>query len=211
MRDRYVEKPDWDVSLRKGRHEGLISFEDFQRIQRRLKEGARAPTRTDVSADFPLRGAVACACCAKPLTSCWSTSKTGVKHPYYMCFQRGCTEYRKSIRRAQIEGDFAELLDKLTPAPKLLKVTLAMFKDAWGQRRTQAIAIAQAYEREVAQVEKQISVLLDRIVDASSQSVVAAYEKRIGTLERSKIELSEKRGTVGTRQGTFEELFELAI
>ncbi|MBL4749771.1 MAG: hypothetical protein JKX71_04160 [Amylibacter sp.] len=34
----YVEAPDWDVSLRKGHHEGLISLETFQTVQRRMKE-----------------------------------------------------------------------------------------------------------------------------------------------------------------------------
>jgi site-specific DNA recombinase len=84
----YVEAPKWDVSLRKGQHEGLISFETFERIQQRLKGGAYAAARADISADFPLRGSVACAHCNKPLTACWSTSRTGVKHPYYMCFAK---------------------------------------------------------------------------------------------------------------------------
>jgi DNA invertase Pin-like site-specific DNA recombinase len=39
----YVEAPKWDVSLRKGQHEGLISLEQFERIQRRIP--ARSPRR----------------------------------------------------------------------------------------------------------------------------------------------------------------------
>lgn len=69
----YVQAPDWGVPLRKGRHAGLVSFETFERIQQRLKEGTKAPARADIREDFPLRGSIACACCAKPLTSCWST------------------------------------------------------------------------------------------------------------------------------------------
>ncbi|MEM6423020.1 MAG: recombinase family protein, partial [Pseudomonadota bacterium] len=82
----YIEVPDWGVSLRKGHHEPLISLETYEKIQKRVEEGARVPARADIDADFPLRGFVACDDCGGPLTSCWSTSKTGKKHPYYMCF-----------------------------------------------------------------------------------------------------------------------------
>lgn len=207
----YVEKPDWDVSLRKGRHEGVVSFETFEQIQRRLKEGARVPARADMNVDFPLRGAVSCACCGKPLTSCWSTSKTGTRHPYYLCFQKGCERKGKSIRRDRIEGEFASLLLQLTPAPKLFEMARSMLKSAWGQRSAQALAIAQACKREVDVLDRQIDGLLDRIVDAGSGATVAAYERRIAALERNKIVLNERRAGSDQQHGTFEELFELAF
>ena len=207
----YVEAPDRDVFLRPGKHEGLISFETFERIQHRLKEGGYAPARADIRDDFPLRGMVSCGCCYKPLTACWSTSKTGKKHPYYMCFAKGCEQYRKLIKPKRIEGEFVALLDRLTPARRLIDLAAAMFKKAWGQRVAQAEAIAKALEYEAGKIEKQIAVLLDRIVEASSPSVVAAYEKRIAELERSKIALAEKSKNADLRQGTFEELFELAM
>lgn len=77
----YVEAPSWGVSLRQGHYEGLISLETFTRIQERLKSTAKAPARKDISQDFPLRGFVHCGDCDKPMTSCWSKSKTGDKHP----------------------------------------------------------------------------------------------------------------------------------
>ena len=86
-----------------------------------------------------------------------------------------------------------------------------MFKDAWDQRLVQARAIALSYESEAAKVDKQIGVLLDRIVEASADSVVAAYEKRIGQLERSKLVIAEKRESAGGPQRSFEEMFELAF
>jgi site-specific DNA recombinase len=127
----YLEVPEWGVSLRKGKHEGLVSFEGFERIQQRLKEGAQVPARSDLNADFPLRGAVACGVCGKPLTACWSTSKTGAKHAYYYCFAKGCARKGKSIRRELIEGAFVALLERLTPTQRLFDLTRAMFRDAW--------------------------------------------------------------------------------
>jgi hypothetical protein len=51
----YVEAKEWNVALRKGQHEGLVSFETFQKIQRNLETGGYAPTRRDIGEDFALR------------------------------------------------------------------------------------------------------------------------------------------------------------
>ena len=85
------------MSLRPGRHEGLISLETFERIQQRLNGKAKVPNRADLNADLPLRGFVLCGDCGSPLTSCWPTSKTGAKHPCYWCHNKNCASHRKSI------------------------------------------------------------------------------------------------------------------
>jgi site-specific DNA recombinase len=207
----YIEYPEWGVSLRKARHEGLVSFETFERIQHRLKQGSYAASRPELHADFPLRGAVACACCSKPLTACWSKSKTGAKHPYYMCFAKGCERKGKAIRRDVIEGQFGELLDAMTPKPGLVTLAHAMFRKAWDQRLEQGRVLKLACEKELAGIDKQIGVLLDRIVESTSDTVVAAYEKRIGELERSKLVIAERQEKTGQPQRPFGEMFELAF
>ena len=108
-----VEYAPWGISRREGQHEGLISVQTFERVQQRLRGGAYAPMRKDSTEQFPLRGAVCCAVCSKPLTSNFSKSKTGAKHPYYKCFSKECVRYGKSIRRDAIEGAFTGLLRKV--------------------------------------------------------------------------------------------------
>ena len=207
----YVERPDWGVSLRPGRHEGLISLETYQRIQQRLRAGAKAPARADISADFPLRGFVLCGDCERPMTSCWSTSKTGKKHPYYMCFTKGCESYRKSIKRDAMEAEFEALLSDVRPSRTMFEIAKAMFKEAWEQQREQSRTVVQGLRRQLAQAEKQISQLLDRVIEASNPRVVAAYEDRIGALEREKLVLAEKLESGGQSYRPFEEMFELAL
>ena len=41
------------------------------------------------------------------------------RYPYYECFQKGCEERRKSIRRDMIEKDFDSLLTTLRPSAGL--------------------------------------------------------------------------------------------
>ncbi len=206
-----VEMPEWGVSLREGKHEGLISFATFEKIQARLNGQAYAPARPDLSADFPLRGSVACADCDRPLTSCWSKSKTGAKHPYYMCFNKDCVSHRKSIRRDKIEGEFEALLEALEPSPTLANIAKSMFTHGWEIQRKQAGHIAEAVRRGIAKVDSEIDKQLDKIVKASSDTVIGAFERKIEQLERQKLVLAERQQNSGMPLRPFGEMFELAM
>ena len=206
----YVEAPNWNISLRKGQHEGLISFESFEKIQARLKGTAKAPACKDISEDFPLRGFVLCNDCGKPLTACWSQGKKQ-KYPYYLCPTKGCQSYRKSIKRERLEGEFEDVLQRLQPAENLFALVKAMFRDAWDMRLAKASESTKGLKANIKQIEKQVDQLLDGIVDASSDSVVSAYEKWIAKLEREKVLAEEQLAQSGKPRHTFEESFEHAI
>lgn len=207
----YLEHPDWRVSLREARHEGLIRLKTFQRIQDRLKAGAKVPARADINADFPLRGFVTCADCGRPLTACWSRSKTGIRYPYYLCYNRDCASNRKSIARQKVEEAFEALLKALQPSEALFKLASGLFRDFWDQRWTQAKESHAAQRADLANIERQIEQLLDRIVEATTPSVIVAYEKRIADLERDKLVIREKLSQEAGPRYTFAESFEIAL
>lgn len=206
----YVESPNWGITLRKGHHEGLISFETYERIQARLKGTAKAPARKDISADFPLRGFILCDDCGKPLTSCWSKGKNQ-KYPYYLCPIKGCASYRKSIRRDDLEGEFEGLLSRLEPSQGLFQLTKAMFRDAWDMRLAQAAEVVKSLEAQLKKIEKQSEALLERIVESGNGSVITAYERKVSALEREKALLAEKISEGGKPRHTLEESFEHAL
>jgi site-specific DNA recombinase len=206
----YVEAPNWNVSLRKGQHEGLINLETFERIQSRLKGTAKAPARKDINADFPLRGFITCSDCGKPLTACWSQGKNQ-KYPYYLCPTKGCPSYRKSIKREELEAQFEDVLQRLEPAPSLFGLVKAVFRDAWDMRLAQTVEASSVLKANIKTTEKQIEQLLDRIVEASNESVISAYEKRIAKLEREKALAEERLAESGKPKHTFEESFEHAM
>ena len=207
----YVHAPSWDVSLRKGHHQGLIDYTTYQKIQTRLEEGVKAPARSDINADFPLRGFVTCADCDKPLTACWSKSKTGKKHPYYQCFNKACVSARKSIPRAKIEGEFDQIMRALQPTEDLIELARAMFKHAWDQRLAHAKELAAQAKSDIKKIDTEIDELLDRIVEAGSTTLVKAYERKIAKLEQNKLFMAERSAEKGRPQRTFEEMFELAL
>ncbi len=206
----YVEAPKWGVSVREGQHEGLISFETHQRILDTLEGKKRPAARKDFSEDFPLRGFVLCNDCGKPMTAAWS--KGCRKHyPYYLCDTRGCTSKQKSIPRAKIEEGFERILKTMQPSRKLFELARMMFADAWEARLADAHTAKAEFTRRLKAVDEQIEGLLDRVVEASSPSVVSAYEGRIAKLEREKIILKERANRSVPPKGHLEEFIELSL
>lgn len=133
-----------------------------------------------------------CSDCETPLTACWSKSKTGDKHPYYLCPKKGCASYRKSIRRADLEADFDALVAGITPDTP----TFELFVE-----ELDALANDSAAEHEDArtetksrliEIDTQIETLLDRIMEGKSETLIASYERRVEKLERKKLLLTEK-------------------
>ena len=207
----YIACPKWEVGLRKGKHEGLISFETFERIQARLESVAKSPARKDIDADFPLRGFILCDDCGRPLTACWSKSKTKKMHPYYFCKYKGCVSYGKSIRRGDLEGAFEFLLENMEPSTGLYDLAEAMFRDVWNIRLAQAEEANNKVKLSLRGIDEKIEKLFDRIVDASNQTIIRGYEQRIDDLERQKALAKERLQRGGQPLRPLEESFELAL
>lgn len=207
----YLEHEEWGVSLRKGQHEALISFETFQKIQKRLNGTANAPTRKDLSMDFPLRGAVLCGCCGSPLTACWSKGRHGGEYPYYLCFKRGCPDYRKSIRRDILEGEFEAVLKGLQPSEGILRLAYALFERGWNLRLAGGQARAQSLKSQVEKIDRDVKRLLDRLVETDSDTVATAIETRIRELDSQRIVVSEQIAQGGRPIRSFDDTVRTAL
>ncbi len=205
-----IELPKWDVTLRKGKHSGLIPFETFQKIQRRLEEGSHGQARKNIHKDFPLRGFVKCGDCEKPLRSCWSKGKYK-PYPYYLCQTKSCKSYGKSIPRDRIEGDFETLLQKMKPTKSLFQCARALFKDMWNEQLAQTANTEKSFKQQIGKLDKQIEQILDRIIDSDNPTVIKAYEKKISNLEKEKLLAEEKAvKNIGPRH-KFEDVLELSM
>lgn len=186
-----VEAKCWNVSRRKGNHEGLISVETYQKIQKRLTEVRKAPARKDIAEDFPLRGFVVCGDCGTPYRSAWSKGKFK-KYPYYLCQTKGCASYGKSLRRADVEGQFEAILKNMRPSVQMVSLIKQMVIDIFKQRQEQASEINKARQRQLLAIEKKIENLTDRLIETSSSTAISAYERHIEKLENQKLLISEK-------------------
>ena len=191
----------------KGHHEPLISVETFQKVQDRRAGTAKAPKRANVGDDFALRGFVCCDGCGVPLRSSWAKGRH--KHyAYYLCQTKTCDAYGKSIPRDQIEGEVGKIIKTLQPSKELIQMASAMFRIAWEARRALAANAIASGKQQIQDISKQIDTLLERILGATSETVIQAYEAKIGDLERAKAIATEQLAKHAEPKGNFEEKLE---
>ena len=194
-----------------GEHEPLISLETFNKIQNRLVSTAKAPVKKNLNLFFPLRGAVNCSSCNKPLTAGRSTSKTGRKYPYYLCCRKECEAYGLSIKSNAIEEEFVALLKQLVPSKLQIQHAKKMFTAIWNSRRDYQKNLGKSLEEHCKKLELDIEKLIDRIVDLESPRVVRSIEKRIKNLELEKAISEEKMEKIAEPVSTFEETFRTSL
>ncbi len=206
----HITHEQWGLHLIPAKHEPLVSLETWQSVQNRHKDMAKAPVRKDFREDFPLRGFVLCADCGQALTSCWSKGRSS-SYAYYLCDTRGCPLSRKSIPREEIEGDFEKLLTNLRPSEGLFNLALKMLRDVWGRKANGAREQSAALQKEIAATSRKVDQLLERIVEASSDSVVVAYERKIKELETQKAIMTEQMATIGKPIRSFGETYRTAF
>ena len=206
----HLEVPRWNVSLRPAQHEGLISFETFQKIQQRLTSVAKVPARKNLGEDFILRGFVTCGHCETRLTSYWAKGRS--KHyAYYHCPNKDCTDYGKAVARDKIEGQFETILQSLTPSHDMFVLAHETARKIWDIRIGSIKTRKKGWETEVRKIEADVAQLVDRVMDAESQTLIKAYEGRIQALEVRKAELKEKIAGSGRTPKDFDTGFRTAM
>ncbi len=132
-------------------------------------------------------------------------------YAYYRCETRGCEAKSKSVPRARMEEVLAEILKGLQPARGLFQLAKAMLRDAWNMRLALALDEKDAVQKQLLETDSQIEGLLDRIVEATSASVVSAYETCIEKLEQQRIIPEERLERSVPPKGRLEDCMELAL
>lgn len=143
------------------------------------------------------------------MTSAWSKGRNSY-YPYYFCHQKACSEYRKSIRRDAIEGEFENLLHTLKPSPKLFELFHMILSDVWHERGLAAKTRQSTLKAELAKIEKSIDQVMDRIVASDNPKLISAYEDRIEKLEEEKAIMRESAENAVAPIATFGETFRTA-
>ncbi len=206
----YIDHTEWDITLLPGKHEPLITFEKWQRIQLRLKGQAKAPARKGLSSDFPLRGFVVCYHCGQPMSACWAQGRSG-KYAYYHCRNKECSYYKKSIAKGVIEGEFANLLKGLEPSPPLYAMVEDMIRTQWQQHEKQQGENKAQLQEESRRVDHKIEQFLNRIIETDSPALIQTYESQVRKLEIQKRAVAEKVSQCGTVVDDFDKTFQTAL
>lgn len=103
------------------------------------------------------------------------------------------------------------MLKAITPAKQLIDLATAALRNAWNRQALNAEQSRKVFEKELGEVDRKIEQLLDRIVDADSPTVIAAYERRFAEFESNNLLLREKMAHTGQPKKDFDETFRNAL
>jgi len=169
-----IHLPKWGIEYKEGKHDPLVSYADWQKIQQRLQEAPTAPIRKDLNEGFPLRGFIQCGCCSRPMTSCYSKGRSKT-YAYFMCYHKPCRLYGKSVRQEKLESEFSEILNTLSPSRPLFSMAVDIFKDIWDKRVFESRDKQKYIDRELQKVEKKIEQVLERLIETDSAALMQTY------------------------------------
>lgn len=174
-----IEYKPWEVSRRKGKHEGLISRETFLLIQKRLlKDSPSAKTRKDTTDEFPLRGLITCHLCGGHLCGSYSRGRSK-RYRYYFCQNRACPLFYKSLRGEDVEDDFTDLLERTRMKPDVEELSIAVFDRVWDEEAEAVKWHEQNVEQRKIELQKKMKQLAERAGGTTSEIVARAYEAQI--------------------------------
>lgn len=187
----YLEYKPWRVTRVKGHHDALISFEMHLRVQERLFNETSAIIRKDMREEFPLRGWVVCNSCHVKLTAQWCKGNGG-RYPKYWCRNRDCALYGKTIKREQLENDFEDLLNKIKPLKSMRDLSKENLVRKWQKKMQTVEGRYKDMQRELADIDAQVTSFAKRAALARSETLAAAYERQIEDLENRRLVLEER-------------------
>lgn len=206
----YFTYEKWGIGLTKGQHEPIITMDTWKKIQDRLNQSAKVPYRKDVTEDFPLRGFVLCDCCGHPYTANWTKGRSG-KYPYYICRNKGCEMYGKSIKRDVMQDEFETFLKSSLPTNKTIGLIEKTLLKTWHRKCDDLLSHKKDLEKERRSIEKKIDLFFDRIAEANSASLMQKYEKQITELEKKKVALEDRIASTETTEVNYEKTIQTAL
>lgn len=178
----FIEYLQWDVTRRIGKHQPIISLDTFELIQKILRrENVHKRIRQDVSEDFSLRTLLLCDHCDRPYTAAWSKGRTK-RYAYYVCHNKACEYYGKSVSANVIEKQFKKLLLRNKLKPNVGSLVDLVFDRSWKAEvinvRVQQ-SIATSHKKSL---EDRARELANAAISAKSEAVKRIYERQLEEL-----------------------------
>lgn len=178
----YIEYPDWEVERRLGHHKPLISLDTYNRIQRLFREKGPKRRNQNIRKDFPLRGDVKCGHCKKYMTASWTTGKMKKQYAFYRCNNKDCHYSSKSIRKADIEGAYENLLKSIEASDKAKQLVKAVCEDVWKKREKEILVAHKRLRSSLDGKTEKIELYLERAVSSDSSELTKVYEEKAKVL-----------------------------
>ncbi|MEN9328655.1 MAG: hypothetical protein RI947_1463 [Candidatus Parcubacteria bacterium] len=181
----YMEFKPWGIEFKKGKHDGFITLETYNRVQEKMSGKSKPPLRKDYSLDFPLRGFVTCATCNNPMTASWNKGRSN-RYPNYWCRTPNCLFKYRTINKNRIESDFETLLEVTSPPSEAFRLAKEIFIEAWEKNKTNYKQQSSRSTQELKELDIRTQNYFDRISKTKDDELIGLYEKEIKKLNEQK-------------------------
>jgi len=150
----------WNGKEYKGKHEAMVTPEEFGAIQRILDPRSRHIAHIKKRSDFPLRSFIRCSACMRPMTASWSKGRHK-RYAYYHCYSKVCSRYGRGVPGDTMMMEFLQLLGRCALRPRLVPVIKKRLLRGAEQALTEQRSQTERHQKQLAGLEKEKHELID--------------------------------------------------
>tara|TARA_B100000745_G_C20153227_1_gene395278 strand:- start:15 stop:1577 length:1563 start_codon:yes stop_codon:yes gene_type:complete len=178
----------WKKHYVQGLHVPMLTKDEAQDILDTLSGKKRQWKQIRESELFPLRGdTVLCSGCGAPITGSSSKGRSRYYH-YYHCHTKTCPSYGKSIRKDDLEKEFIERLNAISPSKEFIEKFKEEVVKEWKIRTEQYESVASENKTKIQALEKKLENIYSSFEDGIYTPEV--FQKRKDKIESQIRELS---------------------
>lgn len=165
MVERILKNPFYCGQLRyegviyEGVHEPIISVEEFNEIQRRLKDRSRPNQLT--KQEFVYRGVLKCGECGCAITGTRKKKPSGKEYEFYGCTKRRGKCSQRSLKPAAIDAQVEERLAAVNIDERVWKLCVKLLQLHNSEKLSSTMKLREKWERDLKAIDTAMSRLLD--------------------------------------------------
>lgn len=190
-RNGHAYKADTDIIRVDGVVPALVSKEDFERVQAKIKSRKHRPAKYRAKRTYLLSGKIICGTCGTPYTGNCRPARSG--HPEYISYR--CNNRSKKprcsgweIRKELIEGIVLNELAYIVFDNAVIPQLKAGYGEYLDSRNKDVRVRKRALEDEIAVIQRKIDNIISVIMNSASGALV----EQLNTLDRQKKGLEQQ-------------------
>ncbi len=185
-------KKQWNIPLRKGKHEWIIDLSTYYTIQEKLI--GKRPYEKDIKKqnnDFPLRWYLVCDCCNLKFSSGLSRSGSKKQIPYYQ-YNKICQNKGKSINANHLHHEFEHLIKSLKPDNNFLDFMKIIIQSEYEKRNKDKTISKQQLQRKLRELDKEIDNLIKTLATTNLPLTKQRISHKIEEAEMKKLQMEDE-------------------
>lgn len=198
----------WNGQTYPGKHEPVVSIDDFERVQELLgRPGRPRPQRHA----FAFTGMIHCGVCGLMVTAEHKINRFGSRYVYYHCTKRRMVPHcrQPSIELRELEDQIARFLEGLTVAEKVHRVVIARLNDLRGHWDMEEDARKRSLETALYGIGTELSELTG--LRLRNLITDAEFLDKRRKLQQEQLRLTQQVNRIGTEAARFEPIKDLIL